>query len=155
MKIGGHGLREHLRLLAPLFVLMAAVWALRIVLYASGAPHIVMRWCSVTVAGAACIMLAGFLIHVRRFGSYPNVVLATFLIVCCQQLLIIVAIAFAVFTGTHNVYTAPEFSGTHGLAAHIIGHLTFGLGFGTLFGSAMACLLLWLLRRLVPLPARQ
>jgi hypothetical protein len=134
---------------------MAAVWALRIVLYAADAPHLVMRWCSVTVAGAACIMLAGFLIHVRRFGSYPNVVLATFLIECCQQLLIIAAIAFSVFTGTQNVYSAPEFAGHHGQVAHILGHLTFGLGFGTLFGSAMACLLLWLLRRLVPLPARQ
>jgi hypothetical protein len=155
MKISGYGLRDHLRLLAPLFGLIAAVWVLRMVLYAAGAPHFVMRWCSVTVAGAACVMLAVFLIHLRRFGGYPNVVLAAFLLVCCQHLLIIAAIAVAIFTGTHNVYMAREFSGRLSPAAHILGHLTFGLGFGTLFGSAMGCLLLWLLRKLVPLRARQ
>lgn len=155
MKVGGHGLGDHVRLLAPLLGLIAAVWALRMVLYASGAPHLVLRWCSVTVAGAACVILAVFLIYIRSFGSYPNVVLATFLIVCCQQFLIIAAIAFAVFTRTHNVYSAPEFTPRAGQAAHILGHLSFGLGLGTLFGSAMGCFVLWLLRRLVPLPARQ
>jgi len=33
---------------------------------------------------------------------------------------------------------------------HIHGHLTFGVGVGTLLGAAEGCLLLWLLRRLVP-----
>lgn len=152
MKICGRSLRDHLRLLAPLFGLIAAVWALRMVLFAAGAPRLVLRWSSVTVAGAACIMLAVFLIHVRRFGSYANVVLATFLIICWEQLLIVAAIAFATFTGTHTVYHAPEFSGHLSPAVDIIAHLTFLLGFGILFGSAMGCLLLWLLRRLVPLP---
>jgi hypothetical protein len=155
MKICEHSLRDHLRLLSPLFGLIAAVWALRMVLYAAGAPHWVLRWCSVTVAGAACVMLAVFLIYVRSFGSYPNVVLSSFLILCWQQLLIVAAIAFTVFTGTQNVYSAPEFSGHFGQVWHILGHLTFGLGLGTLFGSAMGCLLLWLLRKLVPLPAEQ
>jgi hypothetical protein len=155
MKVCGQRLRDHLGLLAPLFGLLAAVWVLRMVLYAASAPHIVVHWCSMTIAGPASIMLAVFLIYVRRFGSYPNVVLAAFLLVCCQQLLIIAAIAFAILTGTHNVFTAPEFAGRFSPAAHIFGHLTFGLGLGTLFGSAMGCLLLWLLRKLVPLPASQ
>jgi len=153
MKVGGQGLKDHLGLLAPLFGLLAAVWVLRMVLYAAGAPHVVWYWCSMTIAGPASVMLAVFLIHVRRFGSYPNVVLAAFLLVCCQQLLIVAAIAFATLTGTHNVYVAQKFSGPAGPAAHILGHLTFGLGLVTLFGSAMGCLLLWLLRKLVPLPA--
>ena len=155
MKIGGQRLRDHLRLLWPLFGFIAAVWSLRMVLYAAGAPHLVMRWCSVTVAGAASVMLAVFLIHVRRFGSYPNVVLVAFLIVCWQQLLIVAAIAFSIFTRTHNVFMDPEFAGHFTPIANILAHLTFGLGVGTLFGSAMGCLLLWLLRKLVPLSARQ
>jgi hypothetical protein len=153
MKICGYGLRDHLRLLAPLFGLIAAVWVLRMVLHAAGAPQFVMRWCSVTVATAACVMLAVFLIHLQRFGSYPNVVLAAFLLACCQQLLIIAAITFAMFTRTHNVYFAPEFSAHLSPAAHILAHLTWVLGLSTLFGSAMGCLVFWLLRRLVPLPA--
>lgn len=151
MKICGHGLREHLRLLAPLFGLLAAVWVLRMVLYAVGAPHLLVHWCSMTITGPATIMLAVFVIYVRRFGSYPNVVMAAFLLVCCQQLLIVAAIAFAMLTGTHNVFTAPEYSGRFSQVAHMIGHLTFGLGLGTLFGSGMGCLVFWLLRKLVPL----
>jgi hypothetical protein len=49
---GRLGLRDHVRLLAPLFALIAAVWALRLVLDASGAPKGLVRLSSVTVAGA-------------------------------------------------------------------------------------------------------
>jgi hypothetical protein len=157
MKIGGYGLRDHLRLLAPLFALIAAVWALRLVLHAAGAPFGLVRICSVTVAGAVSILLAALLIHTRRFGSYPNAVLASFLLVCWEQLLIVAAIAFSAFSHVQNVFAAPEYSqrfehgGALTPAQHIAGHLTFGLGIGTLFGAAMSCLLLWMLRRLVPM----
>ena len=33
---------------------------------------------------------------------------------------------------------------------HIYGHLTFVTGLGTLFGAGMGCLLLWLLRMMLP-----
>ncbi len=151
MKICGHGLRDHLRLLAPSFGLIAAVFILRLVLDAAGAPSGLVRVCSVTVAGAVAILVAVLLIHNRRFGDYPNVVVAALLLVGWQQLLISGAIAFFAFTGIQNIYSAPEYSG--GVVdpwRHIAGHLTFVLGFGELVGAAMGCLLLWMLRRLVP-----
>jgi len=151
MKINGFSLRDHLRLLAPVFGLMAAVWALRLVLAAVGASERVLSICSVSVAGPAALLLAVLLIHGRRFGSYTNVVAAAFLIACCEQGLIIAAIAFSMLTGTRNVYSAPEFSGGMSDLQHILGHLTFGVGLGTLTGSAMGCLLFWLLRKFVPL----
>ena len=55
MKIGEHGLGDHLRLLAPLFAFIAAVWALRLVLYAAEAPTPLLRVCSVTVAGGGFV----------------------------------------------------------------------------------------------------
>jgi hypothetical protein len=92
------------------------------------------------------------LIHFRRFGSYLNVVVVSFLLVTWGQLLIIVAIAFAWATGIDNIFTAPEFSrvADDRYLRNILGHLTFGIGAGTLFGAATGCLLLWLLRKLVP-----
>ncbi len=36
MKISGYGLRDYIRLLGPLFGLIAAVWALRLVLDPTG-----------------------------------------------------------------------------------------------------------------------
>ena len=145
------GLRDHVRLLVPLFVLIAAIWMLRLVLDASGAPNGIVRLSSVTVAGAVSVLLAVVLMHFRGLGRYSNVVVATILLVFWAQLLIVLAIAFAAVTGVQNVFAAPEYS-PHGSGPlrHIAGHLTFGLGFGILVGSAMACLTLWTLRRLIP-----
>jgi hypothetical protein len=150
MRIGGHGLRDHIHLLMPLFGLIAAVWLLRIVLDKAGSPPTVVRMVSVTVAGAASVLLAALLIHFKAFGSYANVVAAAFLLELWEQLLICGAIAFSALTRTANIYTAPEYSFHSGPVAHIVGHLTGALGFGTLFGAAMGCLLLWMLRRIVP-----
>jgi len=160
VKIDNHGLREHIRFLMPLFGLIAAVWLLRLVLDKAGVPLTHVKLVSVTVATAASILLAVLLIHFKAFGSYASVVAAAFLLELWSQLLICGAIAFSALTGTTNIYSAPEFSfrsqGAHhhfahaGPGAHIFGHLTGVLGFGTLFGAGMGCLLLWLLRRIVP-----
>jgi len=155
MRIGGHALREHIRLLMPLFGLIAAVWLLRLIMDKAGTPPSVVRMVSVTVAGAASILLAALLIHFKAFGGYANVVAAAFLLELWAQSLISAAIAFSILTGTTNIYTAPEYSPRAGQLAHIFGHLTFGLGFGTLFGAGMGCLLLWLLRHIVPAAARK
>jgi hypothetical protein len=155
MNINGFSLRDHLRLLAPLFGLIGAVWALRIVLAEMGASRLVLSICSVTLAGAAALLLAVLLIHGRHMGGYANVVAAVFLLECWEQGLISLAIAFAALTGTQNVYTAPEFSFGLSPLRHILGHLTFGIGMSTLFGSGTGCLLLWLLRKFVPAGARR
>jgi len=153
MKIGGHGLREHIRMLTPLFGLLGIVWLIRIVLAALGAPTMAIRFASLTVVGPVSVVLAAVLIHSRQFGSYPSVVLSSFLLNSGVQGLIIVAIAFGEITGMENVYTAPEFSfpgaDPHHVK-HILGHITFGLGISSLVGAAEGCLLLWILRKLTP-----
>ncbi len=153
MKIGGHRMREHLRLLAPFFAFIAAVWLIRMTLWSAGAPAWLVRLVSVTVATALSIMLTAFLMHWRGFGSYANMVLAGFLLTAWSELLIAGAIKLAVVTGTDNVYTLPEYTfpaGDPRHVEHIRSHLTFGIGVGTLEGAAVGCLLLWLLRMLVP-----
>jgi hypothetical protein len=151
MRIGGHGLRDFIRLLAPLFGLIAAVWALRMVLDVAGAPAVLLHVISVTVAGAISVLFAALLIHNRQFGGYATVVVAVFLLILWQQLLIAGAIAFSTLTGIRNIYSATEFSYQFTLRQHLAAHLTFSLGFGTLIGSAMGCFLLLMLRKLVPL----
>ncbi|HEY2931130.1 MAG TPA: hypothetical protein VGK99_05240 [Acidobacteriota bacterium] len=153
MNISGHSLKDHVWLLTPLFALITAIWALRMVCYAAHCPAWLLRSVSVTMGVAVCVLLASILIHVRRFGSYANVVLATFLLVAWAHILIVAAIVFAVLTGTDNVFTLPEYSfpgpDPYHLR-HIRGHLTIGLGATVLLGSAMGCLLLFLLRLLLP-----
>jgi hypothetical protein len=157
MNIGGYGLREHFRLLAPLYGLVAAVWLLRLVLNELGAPRGLVRVVSVNAATALSILIAVGLIHFQGVGGYLNVILASFLLVVWEELLIISAVTFSVLTHTMNVYTRPEYSfpgedPNH--LKHILGQLTFGIGAGTLYGAATGCLLLFLLRRLVPSRAK-
>jgi hypothetical protein len=153
MKIGGRGLRDHIRLLAPLFGLITFVWAIRWGLDAAGSSHALVRAFSVTGATSLAILIAVWLIHTRAFGSYPNVVVASLLLVVWEQMIIVVAIVISVLTKTENVFTEPEFSiapdDPYHLK-HIVGHLTFGIGASMLFGAATGCLMLWLLRALVP-----
>ena len=157
MNICGHRLRDHIRLLAPLFGLIAVVWALRWGLDAAGFSHGLVRALTVTGATSLSVLIAVWLIHTRGFGSYPNVVVTSLLLVVFEQTLIVSAIAISVFTHIENVFTEPEFSTPNDPShvKHIIGHLTIGIGAGMLFGAATGCLMLWLLRRLVPARARQ
>ena len=156
MNMCGRGLRDHIRLLAPLFGFITVVWALRWALDAAGAPNGLVRALSVTGATSLAILIAVWMIHTRRFGSYPNVVLASLLLVVYEQALIVIAIAFSIVTKTENVFTKPEFSMPDDPyhVKHILGQLTFGIGAGMLLGAATGCLMLWLLRMLVPARAR-
>lgn len=153
MKIKGHTLGDYFRLLGPLFGLIAIVWALRLALGLTSTPLWIVRLVSVSGALALATVFAVLLIHVRRFGSYPHVFLVSFLLVAWREILIIGAILFSVATGKENIFTAPEFSiqgDDPNHIRHIIGHLTFGIGAGTLLGGLIGCLLLWLLRKMVP-----
>lgn len=150
MKIGGHGMREHIRLLAPLGGFIAAVWLLRMVLDYSGAPPLVVHLCSVTVAGTVSVLLAVLLIYFKRFGGYLNVVVCAILLEIWGQGLISFALVFTLLTGLPTIYSAPRYSFGMSVARNLFSHLTFSMGFGILFGAGMGCLLLWLLRLLVP-----
>ncbi|HYK90320.1 MAG TPA: hypothetical protein VE398_16210 [Acidobacteriota bacterium] len=151
MILGEHGVREHLHLLAPAFALVTAVWLLRLIVAAADSPAWLIRLVSVTVATTVAVLLSVILIHARAYGGYLSVVVASLLINVWAQFLIILSILFSILTGTNNIYTAPEFSFGANQWRHIHGHLTLSIGVGTLVAAAEGCLLLWLLRMLVPM----
>lgn len=152
MNVCGRGLRDHIRLLTPLFGLITVVWALRWALDAAGVSPGLVRAVSVTGATSLAVLVAVWLIHTRGFGSYPNVVVASLLLAVFGQVLIVAAIAFSVVSKIDNVFTHPDFSRPDDPyhVKHILGQLTFVIGAGTLFGAATGCLMLWLLRTLIP-----
>jgi len=157
MKVGGLGLRDHVRLLAPHFVLIAGVFALRLIVAAADSPAWIIRLVSVTTMTGFCILLAVALLHFRHSAGYANVVLSVFLINLWAQSLIMAAIVVSVWTGTPNVYTYPEYSYSgHDPAhtKHLLGHLSGGVGLVTLEGAAVGSLFLALLRRFLPVRRR-
>jgi hypothetical protein len=158
MKIGKNGLREHLRLLSPLFGLIAGVWALRLIVAAANSPHWITRVTSVTTAVAVTVLLAVLLIHYKRFGGYASVVVAALLLNLWAQVLVVAAILFSYATGMQNVYSAPEYSlpgDELSHLKHVYAHLTFGAGIGSLVGAVFGCLLLALLRWQGPDPSKE
>ncbi len=153
MRIGEHRVREHIRLLIPAFVLVTGVWLLRMIVWSAGTPIGLTKLLSVTVTTMASVLLSVILIHSRRFGGYASVVVASLCLNVWAQVLIILSILYTISTGKINVYAAPEFTlpgNATGQWPHLYGHLTFGIGVGSLLGAAVGCLLLWLLRTLVP-----
>lgn len=155
MRFCGRGIRDHIRLLAPLFGLITLVWALRWALDAAGVSPSVVRVFSVTGATSLAVLIAVWLIHTRGFGSYPNVVVASLLLVVYEQALIVLGVVFSVVTKIDNVFTRREYSipDDPNHMRHIVGQLTFGIGAGLLLATATGCLMLWLLKRLVPVRA--
>ena len=153
MRLHGRTFQDHVRLLWPLFGFIAAVWALRMVLGFEGVPKWVLHWVSVTLATTVAIFLAVLLIYARRFGGYVNVVFSVFLLGVWEQLLISGAVTFAALTGTRNIYSAPEYAPLETPLRNVLAHLTFGIGFVTLFGSAVGCALYFLLSRIMPPPS--
>ena len=151
MKSGEHGLRDHLRLLAPMFGLIAAVWALRWIMALASTPPGLVRMMSVSVAGAVAVLVAVVMIHFKRFGGYTSVVVSAFLLVLWEEILIVAAILCTMVTGIENLYTVPEFGFGESYLHHIAGHVTYGLGVEGIFAAGMGCVLLWVLRRLVPI----
>ncbi len=150
MKSVHHGLRDHIRLLLPIFGLVAGVWLLRWIMDAAGTPFFLTRLVSVTVASGVSVLLAVLLIYSRRFGSYPSVVVASFFINLWAEGLISAAILLTMVTGKANIYSIPMYSGMEGHFEHLRAHLTLGIAFGTIEDSMVGCLLLWLLRTLIP-----
>lgn len=158
MATGRFGLRDHVRMLTPLFVLIAGVFALRWIISAAGSPPWLVRITSVGVATAAAILMAVLWAHFRQVGGYASVVISSILLNLWAELLIVGAILFSVWSGHVNIYTAPEYSMTgtdpeH--LRHIYAHMTFGLGIGTLTGAAGGAMLLLLLRLLLPQKAKE
>ena len=150
MKIGKHGLGDHLRLLAPLFCVIAAVWALRWISDIASAPPALVRGLSVNVAGAVAVLATVVLIHFKRFGGYTSVVVSAFLLVLWEELLIVLAIVLTMASCFDNIYSVPEFGYGNSYLHHLAAHLSYGLGLEGMIAAAMGCALLWVLRRLVP-----
>lgn len=149
MKVNGRTLSEHLHLLKPFFGLLALVWVLRYAVALAGGPTWLVRSFSLIFLSPIVIAVMVLVVHVRRFGGYSNVILATFLLTVWVHLLISSGILLTETMGLEKVMR-PSFRHSPPTLTHAIGHLTFGLGLGTILGAALASVLLFVLRLIVP-----
>ena len=153
MTISGRSLGDHFRLSLACLGILTAVWALRLLAGAVEIPFSAVRLISVTLGVEICLVLLVVQIHLRHFGGYASVFLCSLILNAWAQMLICSAVGFAWLTGTSNIFTHPAFLMTRpdpNLLLHIYGQLTFVLGYMTLVAACTGCLLLCLLRFVLP-----
>ena len=143
MTFFGRSLSEYVRFCKPFLILIPIVGILRLALSVSGEPNSIVKWLSVTALTWIGVLYYAVRVHTSGFGSYRQ-----FLVICALQNLVaqVIAIAgilIAIFTGTRNIFSAPEYAfGSDGATwTHVAAHLFIG----TIAGS----LLPWLIGSLV------
>jgi hypothetical protein len=107
----GKTLTQYLGFQKVVLVLIVLAFLVRLTLSLAGTPNSVAKWISVTVVLLAGVVYYGVAVYTSGFGSYKQL----YPLVLFQSLLgeglVALAIVLAIFTGTDNIYTAPEYSG--------------------------------------------
>jgi hypothetical protein len=152
MKIFGKSLSEYLRFQAPILGLVVAVGLTRFALSLAGLPNSAVKWLSVFAVLFAGAVYCGVRAATTGFGTYRHLLPPLFLQSVLGNLIIILAIVFAIATGHDNIYTAPEYSGnvdgkTWG---HVGGHVVVGAVMFPLFSWIVACGIYALTKKLAP-----
>jgi hypothetical protein len=107
----GKTVSQYLGFQKVVLALIVLAFLVRLVLSLAGQPNSVAKWISVTIVLLAGVVYYGVAVYRSGFGSYKQL----YPLVLFQSLLgeglVALAIVLAIFTGTNNIYTAPEYSG--------------------------------------------
>ena len=128
--------------------LIAAVGLARLGLSLSGVPDAAVRWLSMNVVLWGGTLYYGAAVHTSGFGSYKQLLPLTFFQTLLFHLIAVTGILLTI-AGVPNIYAAPEFSGpaAQNQWLHALAHLTIGLLAATLIWWGVACLAMWITRK--------
>jgi hypothetical protein len=131
--------------------LLLVVGIARIALSASGAPKLVVAWCSLNLVGWAATFWYGAAVHRRGFGSYRQLLPLVFVQSLAFHLIAVAGILLAI-AGLPNAFAAPEYSGgvETNQWVHIAAHLTIGLVATTLIWWGVGSLSMAVTKRVTP-----
>ncbi|HYR89913.1 MAG TPA: hypothetical protein VE422_37915 [Terriglobia bacterium] len=147
----GKKLSEYFAFQRWILILIAAVWLVRLVLSMAGMSG-VARWASINIVVLAGLVYFAIAVHTKGFGSYKQLLGVLFIQTALAHVLIALAIALGILTGTDSIYTAPEFfGGNNGRNwAHVAIHLTLGVFLLPLIGWLIASPILFFTKKLKP-----
>jgi len=150
----GKPLSEYVAFEKPVLILIAAVWALRLIFSMAGIPVVAAKIVSISAVLLLGSLYYGWAVGQKGFGSYKQLYALNLVQGLFSQTLVALAIVLAMVTGTDNVYTIPEFyppsagNGPFGLPpdgknlGHAIAHIVLA---GVLIGPLIG----WLLSSIV------
>jgi hypothetical protein len=131
----GKPFSAYVRFAGVSLAIIAAVALLRLVLSLAGVSNDAAKWVSATVAVLVCALVWSARVHTTGFGSYKQILPVVWLQAVTSNVIIIAAIALAIFTGKDNIFTAPEFAGGQdgkNWFPHVFGHVLAGFIIGPL-----------------------
>jgi hypothetical protein len=152
MRIFGKPLSEYLRFQAPILALIVMVGLARFALSLAGLPNSAVKWLSIFGVLFAGAVYCAVRSATTGFGSYRHLLPPLFLQSVLGNLIIILAIVYAIATGHDNIYTAPEYSGNVDGKnwGHVMGHVVVGAVMFPLFSWIVACGIYAVTKKLAP-----
>jgi len=150
MTIFGKRLSEYFAFCWPFLALILAVGVVRLALSLGGTPISTARWLSITAVMWIGVLYYAIKVHTSGFGSYKQLLPICFLQSLTAQVIIVPSIVLAIFTGTDNIYSMPEFAfGRDGKTwLHVAGHLTIGITIAPLIAWLVGCLIMFATKKL-------
>src|SRR5216117_2321050 len=150
MTIFGKRLSEYVAFSKPFLGLILVVGIARLALSLGGVPSSIAKWISITAVMWMGVLYYSIRVHTSGFGSYKHLLPIFVLMALVAQAIIVPAIVLAIFTGTDNIYSVPEYSfGNDGKTwLHAGAHLGLGTTIGPLMGWLVGCLFMFAARKL-------
>jgi hypothetical protein len=147
--IFGKRLSDYVAFCKIFLILIAVIGVARLALSLGGVPNSTAKWLSMTVAVWIGIIYYSVRVHTSGFGSYKQLLPIVALLNITAQVIAIIGIAIAIFTGIDNIFSAPEyaFGGDGKSWWHLGAHVFIGTTIGTLFPWVFACIFLALTRK--------
>lgn len=151
MTLFGKRLSEYVAFAKVFLGLIFAVGVLRLALSLGGVPNSTTKWLSMTAVAWIGVLYNSIRVHTSGFGSYKQLLPVLALQNMVVQAIAITAIVIAIFTGTDNIYSTPEYAfGQDGKTwLHAGAHLVIGTIVGSLVAWLVGCLIMFITKKMV------
>jgi hypothetical protein len=148
----GKTVAQYLGFQKVVLALIVLVFLVRLALSLGGTPNATAKWASVTVVLLLGVVYYGVAVHTRGFGSYKQLLPLLFFQSLLGEGLVALAVVLAIFTGTDNIYTAPEYSGGGDGKnwLHVVAHLVIGAIVLPLVSWGISSLVLLVTKKVAP-----
>src|SRR5262245_25648843 len=134
MIIFGKPLSEYVNFCKLFLFLIPLAGIARLALSLGGTPNSTAKWVSVPALLWIGVLYFSIRVHTTGFGSYKQLLVICVLQNLMAQAVIVSGILLSIFTGTANIYSAPEyaFGGNGATWLHAGAHLVVGTTAGSL-----------------------
>jgi hypothetical protein len=149
MTIFGKRLSEYIEFARLFLILILIVGIVRLALSLTGTPNTTARWISITAAIWIGTVYYAIRAHTSGFGSYKHLLPIYVLQSVTAQIVIVPAILLAMYTGTDNIYSVPEYAfGQDGKTwLHAGAHLVVGTTVAPLISWLVGCVIMFVTKK--------